>query len=63
MKLNQGKITGTYRVIRVEVQQDLKRRLEVLGMTGGTVLEVMNKKSRDLSPEWNHHQSPAARSA
>ena len=45
MKLNQGKITGTYRVIRVEVQQDLKRRLEVLGMTGGTVLEVMNKKS------------------
>ena len=45
MKLNQGKITGTYRVIRVEVQKDLKRRLEVLGMTGGTVLEVMNKKS------------------
>ncbi|HJB06485.1 MAG TPA: ferrous iron transport protein A [Candidatus Enterocloster faecavium] len=45
MKLNQGKITGTYRVIQVNVQQDLKRRLEVLGMTGGTVLEVMNKKS------------------
>ena len=45
MKLNQGEITGTYQVIKVEVRKDLKRRLEVLGMTGGTVLEVMNKKS------------------
>ncbi len=45
MKLNQGEIAGTYQVIKVEVQKDLKRRLEVLGMTGGTVLEVMNKKS------------------
>lgn len=45
MKLNQGEIAKTYRVIKVEVQKDLQRRLEVLGMTGGTVLEVMNKKS------------------
>ena len=45
MKLNQGEIAGTYQVIKVEVRKDLKRRLEVLGMTGGTVLEVMNKKS------------------
>ncbi len=45
MKLNQGEIAGSYQVMKVEVRQDLKRRLEVLGMTGGTVLEVMNKKS------------------
>ena len=45
MKLNQGEIAKTYQVIKVEVQKDLQRRLEVLGMTGGTVLEVMNKKS------------------
>ena len=45
MKLNQGEIAGTYQVIKVEVRKDLKRGLEVLGMTGGTVLEVMNKKS------------------
>ena len=45
MKLNQGEIAGTYQVIKVEVRKVLKRRLEVLGMTGGTVLEVMNKKS------------------
>ena len=45
MKLNQGEIAGTSQVIKVDVRKDLKRRLEVLGMTGGTVLEVMNKKS------------------
>lgn len=45
MRLNNGQTGRSYCVQGLELPQDMKRRLSVLGMTKGTLLEVMNNKS------------------
>ena len=44
MKLNEGKIGETYRVVSVHVDERLTRRLEALGVNEGTLVTIMNKK-------------------
>lgn len=45
MKLNNGIIGKKYTVSGMSLPLAAKRRLEVLGLTNGTVVEVMNNKS------------------
>ena len=44
MKLNEGKIGETYRVVSVHLDERLTRRLEALGVNEGTLVTIMNKK-------------------
>ena len=44
MKLSEGKISKDYRVCDIRLGLNIKRRLEMLGMTHNTVVRVMNKK-------------------
>ena len=44
MKLHEGKIGETYRVVGVHVDERLTRRLEALGVNEGTLVTIMNKK-------------------
>ena len=46
MKLNEGIPGNSYQVMKLDLPVRLMRRLEVLGMTGGTSVRVMNTKSR-----------------
>ncbi len=44
MKLSEGKIGGVYYVKSIQLGTPAKRRLEILGMTGNAVVEVLNSK-------------------
>jgi len=45
MNLNEGEIQKTYQVVEVAgLELPVERRLEALGLTGGTNITVMNKK-------------------
>ena len=44
MKLSEGKISRDYRVCDILLDLNIKRRLEMLGMTHNTIIRVMNKK-------------------
>ena len=44
MTLFQGKIGSAYAVKEICLEDTVKRRFEMLGMTPGTVVDVLNKK-------------------
>lgn len=44
MKLSDGEIGKTYTVINIDLQDQVKRHLEILGMTEKSKLSVLNKK-------------------
>lgn len=44
MQLSEGVIGGVYRVASIELEDNERRRFEILGMTNCTKLEVLNKK-------------------
>ena len=44
MKLNEGIIGGTYKVIGVAVEEKITRRLEALGVNEQTNVTILNKK-------------------
>lgn len=44
MKLSQCQIGDTYSVEDIQLGEDIKRRLLMLGMTYGTKITVLNKK-------------------
>jgi len=44
MRLNEGVIGGTYKVISVSVDQQITRRLEALGVNEQTAITILNKK-------------------
>lgn len=44
MTLSQGEIGKTYTVIGSTLDRDIETRLEVLGLTAGTKIQVMNRK-------------------
>ena len=47
MKLNDGEINGTYRVIAIEnLELPVERRLEAIGLTNGTNITILNKKKK-----------------
>lgn len=46
MELRQGKIRGTYVIEHMALPLQTEKRLEALGMTKGTPISVLNKKSR-----------------
>ena len=45
MELRQGKIRGTYVIDNISLPLQTEKRLEALGMTQGTPVEVLNRKS------------------
>lgn len=45
MELRQGKIRGTYVIDSISLPLQTEKRLEALGMTQGTPVEVLNHKS------------------
>jgi ferrous iron transport protein A len=45
MKLIKAKIGGKYRVNIINLEKELSMRLETLGLTNGTFVEIINKKS------------------
>lgn len=45
MKLLQGSINGVYRVKGIALDMAIERRLEMLGVTEGTCISILNKKS------------------
>lgn len=45
MELRQGKICGTYVIDNISLPLQTEKRLEALGMTQGTPVEVLNRKS------------------
>lgn len=44
MTLSEGHIGCSYRIHRIELEEQVTRRLEMLGMTQGTDVQVLNKK-------------------
>ena len=48
LKLNDGEINGTYRVIAIEnLELPVERRLEAIGLTNGTNITILNKKKKE----------------
>lgn len=45
MKLIKAKTGGKYRVNLINLEKELSMRLETLGLTNGTFVEVINKKN------------------
>ena len=45
MELRQGQIRGTYVIDNISLPLQTEKRLEALGMTQGTPVEVLNRKS------------------
>lgn len=45
MELRQGKIRGTYVIDSISLPLQTEKRLEALGLTQGTPIEVLNRKS------------------
>ena len=46
MRLKEGKNNGVYIVERIETEQNLERRLEALGLTEGSRIEVLNNDKK-----------------
>ena len=46
MRLKEGKNNGIYIVERIETEQNLERRLEALGLTEGSRIEVLNNDKK-----------------
>lgn len=46
MRLKEGKDNGIYIVERIETEQNLERRLEALGLTEGSRIEVLNNDKK-----------------
>ncbi len=44
MTLSDAKVGKTYSVQNIDLEIKVKRRLEILGMTGGSFVEVLNSK-------------------
>lgn len=44
MKLSEGKKGHKYHVNKIELPVNLERRLEVIGMTDGATVEILEKK-------------------
>ena len=44
MSLLDSKTGGTYTVLRIELERDVSRRLQALGLTQGTRVNVLNRK-------------------
>lgn len=42
MTLKEGKNHHTYRVLSIDIELQLERRLEALGLTEGTQIQIMN---------------------
>lgn len=49
MTLAQGKVGCTYEVSKISLEPDIERRLEALGLTEGTKIEVLNRKRNGTS--------------
>ncbi len=49
MTLAEGKIGYTYEVLKINLESNTERRLEALGLTEGTKIEVLNKKRSGTS--------------
>ncbi len=45
MELRQGEIQGTYVIDTISLPLQTEKRLEALGMTRGTPVEILNRKS------------------
>jgi len=45
MELRQGEIQGTYVIDAISLPLQTEKRLEALGMTRGTPVEILNRKS------------------
>lgn len=48
MLLSEGKIGTSYQVQKIKLPTDMEKRLEALGMTCGTSIDVLNSKSRGV---------------
>ena len=47
MKLHEGAINGTYRVVAINnLELPVERRLEAIGLTNGTNITILNKKKK-----------------
>lgn len=47
MKLSDGAVNQTYRVVTIEnLELPVERRLEAIGLTGGTNIAILNKKKK-----------------
>lgn len=46
MKLSHGRIGATYRMEKISLPQRIQRRLEALGMTRKTTIQIINEKDR-----------------
>ena len=46
MNLKEGKNGQTYKVAGIDIQKDLERRLEVLGLTEGSFIQVINNDKK-----------------
>lgn len=44
MTLSDGKMGENYKIQRIELEENVKRRLEILGMTWNSSVLVLNKK-------------------
>jgi ferrous iron transport protein A len=43
MLLYEGKIGNKYKIVNIEIDNKIKRRLEVIGLTNKTQIEILNK--------------------
>ena len=46
MKLKEGKNSRIYKVVGIDIEQDLERRLEVLGLTEDSCIQVINNDKK-----------------
>lgn len=46
MRLKEGQNSGGYIVEKIDIEQNLERRLEALGLTEGSYIEVLNNDKK-----------------
>lgn len=46
MTLKQGKTSRTYRVESLDIELELERRLEALGLTEGSLITILNNEKK-----------------
>lgn len=46
MNLKEGKSGQTYKVLGIDIQKDIERRLEVLGLTEDSCIQVINNDKK-----------------
>ncbi len=61
MTLKQGKNNHTYRVRSIDIETQLERRLEALGLTEGSLITILNNDKKDPLPP--NSGAPASLSA